>query len=280
MKTNKKIIYPKLKLPAFSAMIIFALIFFISPTFAKEINLKNTVELVNQSRNTNGLNELFINPTLIRIASNKADDMVTHHYFAHTSPQGIDPWYWFKKNKYNYEYAGENLAINYRTAEEQHQAWMNSTTHRKNILNPNYTEIGIATASGYIDNKPASITVQVFGKPQATLATSSTVLGSNNLIGPQILTTQFDYPQQIHYLKEATPFPDSHISKPNIQSNNYKIEIIKQKTRDFIWLTILILGIIITRELVLNSINNSFIQRHSTTNIILLLMLWSILLGL
>lgn len=285
MKTKKQI-------NSFQNLTIFiivslVLLFFTNITSAKEINLKNTTYLVNQSRNINGLNDLFISATLIKIATDKANDMITHHYFSHTSPQGINPWYWFKKNNYLYEYAGENLAINYNTAENQHQAWMNSPTHRKNILNPSYTEIGIATATGYIDHKPATITVQVFGKPQKT-KTSSTILSfKNNItnISPAILDTQFNYPQQTFYLKEVS-FPtnkttSSYNHKKDILPINSKSFLFaKNHIRDLLWLIILTLGIIIIRDLVLSTINSSVIQRHSTTNLVLLLMLWSILIGM
>ncbi len=271
-------------------IVFFALFFSTNTILAKEINLKNTIYLVNQSRNANGLNSLFINPTLIKVATDKANNMISHHYFAHTSPQGVDPWYWFKQNNYQYEYAGENLAINYNTAESQHQAWMNSPTHRRNILNPNYTEIGIATANGYIDHKPASITVQVFGKPQS-IKSSSTILSSeNNLtkISPTILGAQFNYPQQTSYLKEMSSSSFStnkttsaHNYKKNILPTNNKLFLFTKKhIRDLSWLVILFLGIIIIRELVLSTINNPTIQRHSITNLILLLTLWSILIGM
>ena len=89
--------------------------------------------------------------------------MIKNDYFAHTSPQGISPWYWYDKDNYDYKYAGENLAINFLKAEDQQKAWMDSPTHRKNIFNPNYQEIGVAVAAGEINNQTAIITVQEFG---------------------------------------------------------------------------------------------------------------------
>ncbi len=269
--------------------VVLSLLFIGNNALAKEINLINTVKLVNESRQANGLPKLFINPTLIKVASDKANDMITHHYFAHTSPQGISPWYWFRKNNYNYEYAGENLAINYRTAEEQHRAWMNSPTHRRNILNPNYTEIGIATAHGYIDGQPAFITVQVFGKPQQTnsligSANNNSVQGKYSAVNPADFS--FNY-GEIYYLKEANlPHSNKPLYEKNssstslIVSNSKIIKTIQHKQKEIIWLTILILAIIITRDLVLNSIATYPQQRHSVTNLILLLMLWSILISL
>ncbi len=285
MKNNKKTTY--FSVSSIVLMVVFGL-FLGGNAFAKEVNLVNVVNLVNESRQANGLNKLFISSKLIDVASDKANDMITHHYFAHTSPQGLDPWYWFKKNNYNYEYAGENLAINYKTAEEQHRAWMKSPTHRKNILNPNYTEIGIATARGYIEGEPAFITVQVFGTPQKNADLISFI--ENKKQPTERVSSAFSpnspyFTEQAHYLK---PFESSN-NQPNPSVNNFEkksfqdsafLKTIQSKQQEVLWLVILLLGIIITRDLVLSSINTSFIKHHSTTNIVLLLMLWSILISL
>ena len=89
--------------------------------------------------------------------------MIKNNYFAHTSPAGIAPWHWFDENKYDYKYAGENLALGFSSVESEHQAWMDSPTHKKNILNPNFKEIGIAVGKGTIDNNLVTIAVQEFG---------------------------------------------------------------------------------------------------------------------
>jgi hypothetical protein len=127
----------------------------------------NVVELVNQTREAEGLKALEPDETLFKIASDKASDMFKYNYFAHTSPQGITPWLWFEKNAYDYKYAGENLAINFSSAEEQQKAWMKSETHRQNILDPNFTEIGIAVKKGILDGHLTTLTVQTFGQKLA-----------------------------------------------------------------------------------------------------------------
>lgn len=142
---------------------LLALFLFIHFASASEITAENVVRLVNESRKKEGLSELRVSKTLTDIAKDKAHDMVSNHYFAHTSPQGITPWYWFGKNQYDYRYAGENLAINFKNSEDEQDAWMNSPTHRKNILNPKYKEIGVAIAVDNIDGKESLIAVQEFG---------------------------------------------------------------------------------------------------------------------
>jgi hypothetical protein len=91
--------------------------------------------------------------------------MIKENYFAHNSPSGKTPWFWMEKNNYDYRYAGENLAMDFHTALDQQLAWMKSPTHRKNILNQEFKEIGVAVKQGLIQGHLATITVQEFGTP-------------------------------------------------------------------------------------------------------------------
>ncbi|MEK9173835.1 MAG: CAP domain-containing protein [Patescibacteria group bacterium] len=124
------------------------------------------LRLANDSRKQAGLPELKQNDQLKQAAEAKAKDMFKNDYFAHTSPKGVTPWHWIKQTGYQYGFAGENLAINYESAESQHKAWMKSPTHRANILSDKYQEIGVAVVSGKIDGKEAQVTVQVFASPK------------------------------------------------------------------------------------------------------------------
>jgi len=106
------------------------------------------------------------NETLAVAAREKAEDMAQKGYFAHTSPEGVTPWYWFKKAGYRYRYAGENLAVYFSDTVDVHNAWMNSSGHRANIVNGRFTEIGIATARGVYEGRETVFVVELFGKPQ------------------------------------------------------------------------------------------------------------------
>jgi hypothetical protein len=128
----------------------------------------------NSQRTANDLPALRVSPLLQVAAQEKANDMAANNYFAHTSPTGKTPWYWFAKVGYNFSYAGENLAINYSDSQDVTTAWMNSPEHRANILNGNYTQIGMATAEGEFDGKPAIYVVELFGTPAATPITVAT----------------------------------------------------------------------------------------------------------
>ncbi len=132
---------------------------------ANDISIESVIRLINESRKKEGIEILKESPILDTIAKDKVKDMLVNDYFAHTSPSGKDPWYWFSQNGYNYAYAGENLAINFKSARAQHEALMKSESHRKNILNSNYSEIGVAVAQGKIDGKETVLVAQVFASP-------------------------------------------------------------------------------------------------------------------
>jgi len=132
-----------------------------------EILVNALVDETNQNRTVNNEPALRVSPVLQAAAQEKANDMATNNYFAHTSPAGLTPWYWFQKVGYNFAYAGENLAVNFVNSEDVTNAWMNSPDHRENILNGNFTEIGMATAEGTFEGRPATYVVELFGTPAA-----------------------------------------------------------------------------------------------------------------
>src|ERR1700690_2719282 len=123
------------------------------------------VELTNADRQANQLPPLAINASLQTVAQMKADDMAGKGYFAHVSPDGHSPWYWFQKVGYDYTFAGENLAVDFTDSIDVEKAWMNSTMHRGNILNSHFTEIGIATASGIYQGRVTTFVVEEFASP-------------------------------------------------------------------------------------------------------------------
>lgn len=125
------------------------------------------VDLANKDRGEENLGFLKVNPVLVAAAQAKADDMAEKEYFAHNSPEGLTSWHWFSEAGYSFSYAGENLAVNFSDSEDVEEAWMNSPTHRANIMNGKFTEIGIATAVGNYKGKETIFVVQMFGTPRA-----------------------------------------------------------------------------------------------------------------
>jgi len=131
--------------------------------FFADITKTELVNLLNQERVSQNLPALSVNSQLDQAALLKAQDMLQNGYFAHQSPQGISPWFWFKKIGYNYKYAGENLAIGFFESPDVYNAWLNSVSHRDNMLNKNYKEVGTAVLNGNFDGSNVTVVVQLFG---------------------------------------------------------------------------------------------------------------------
>ena len=141
--------------------------------FASEITSEKMIDLINQSRIEAGVFSLTVNSRLTFAAQAKAEDMFRLQYFDHNSPSGTTPWHWMKQSGYNYSFAGENLAIDFITAEGAHKALMESPSHQKNILNPNYSEIGIAVRSDIFKKTESIIIVEMFGSPPQVIENKS-----------------------------------------------------------------------------------------------------------
>ncbi|WP_079505387.1 SafA/ExsA family spore coat assembly protein [Mesobacillus jeotgali] len=106
------------------------------------------IELTNQERSKNGLKPFAEDWQLSRVARYKSVEMRDKNYFSHTSPVYGSPFSMMRSFGINYRNAGENIAAGQRTPNDVVQSWMNSPGHRKNILNPAYTHIGVGHASG------------------------------------------------------------------------------------------------------------------------------------
>lgn len=133
--------------------------------FAANIAPEKVIESTNQKRGEKGLAPLTINSKLNEAAQRKAGDMFAFDYWAHTSPSGRNPWAFFQEVGYKYIYAGENLARDFQDSGSVVEAWMNSPTHRDNLLNPNYKEIGLAVVNGTLNGVETTLVVQFFGTP-------------------------------------------------------------------------------------------------------------------
>jgi hypothetical protein len=123
------------------------------------------VDLTNDERVDLAAVPLQRNNLLDQAAQQKAQHMATNEYFAHFAPDGTTPWSFFKSSGYVYAHAGENLAIHFTDSTEVVEAWMQSPAHRKNIVDPKYTEIGVGTAKGTFDGYDTVYVVQLFGTP-------------------------------------------------------------------------------------------------------------------
>lgn len=143
--------------------------------YASSIGIQEVVNLTNQKRSEEGLSSLSLNQELSAAAYTKGRDMIDKDYWAHVAPDGTQPWKFFNDFGYKYRYAGENLARDFSNAQSAVDAWMNSPTHRDNILNSKYKEIGIGIVEGDLAGSDTTVIVQFFGatyadRPQQPLA--------------------------------------------------------------------------------------------------------------
>ncbi|WP_346235374.1 S-layer homology domain-containing protein [Lysinibacillus telephonicus] len=101
------------------------------------------IKLVNEERKKAGLSSLNQDASLNQLAIIKAQDMINRNYFEHNSPYYGQSWDMATLFDYDYTSFGENIARNFQSPKEVMDAWMASDKHRSNILNENYTNIGI-----------------------------------------------------------------------------------------------------------------------------------------
>lgn len=119
---------------------------------------QSMLSLVNQARSRAGSSPLHIDAALVKLARMKAQDMVNQDYFSHTSPIYGSPYDMLKAYGVDYSYAGENLA-GAATVQSAHDSLMDSPGHRDNILNQNFTRVGIGMVNS---EKYGRIYVQIF----------------------------------------------------------------------------------------------------------------------
>lgn len=124
----------------------------------------------NTERTKAGLSALELDEKLNRAAHMKAQDMFEHQYWAHVAPGGATPWDWLELAEYRYDYAGENLAKNFSTAEGVTTAWMGSAAHQANVLGKHYSEVGFAVVEGELEGKSTTLVVALYGNEIGTVA--------------------------------------------------------------------------------------------------------------
>jgi len=131
------------------------------------VDASTLYSLHNSNRTANGIGGLSVNSQLATSATNKAQAMLSSNCWDHYCPPGTSPWTFILGVGYEYIYAGENLGEGFTNSNTLMNAWMNSASHRANVLNGNFTEIGIGFAHGAFQGNPNNTIVVVhFGSKQ------------------------------------------------------------------------------------------------------------------
>lgn len=156
------------------------------------ITVQKIVQLTNEERAKVGAPPLSENSQLDGAALSKAQNMLLENYWAHFAPSGRTPWDFITSSGYKFTFAGENLAKNFTNSEDVVSAWMASPTHRDNILNPKYKEMGIAVEDGLLQGQHTTLVVEMFGTTSALAFETNRTSTSNPIVnvGGVVTSTQ------------------------------------------------------------------------------------------
>ncbi|MBU1033746.1 CAP domain-containing protein [Patescibacteria group bacterium] len=135
--------------------------------FSSNISTSDLLDKTNQERQRLGLSKLVLNEELNQAALAKAQDMFNDQYWAHVAPDGKQAWDFIKETDYSYKYAGENLARDFNTSDEVVEAWIASPSHYENLINKDFTQMGLAIVNGNLKGFNTTLVVQLFAVPSS-----------------------------------------------------------------------------------------------------------------
>lgn len=140
--------------------------------YSTSMSISDLLSATNTQRAQNGQAALKLNSELNQAAQAKANDMVARNYWSHVTPDGKQPWYFFDQAGYVYQKAGENLAYGFATSSDTITGWMNSPSHRENLLDSAFIDVGFGFANNpnYQNSGPETIVVAEYGEPQVKSA--------------------------------------------------------------------------------------------------------------
>jgi uncharacterized protein YkwD len=193
-KDYKHVYWPYLPMLGLSLVIFVASL--LPPTFttgqtlafAEGLSATSLLQATNEQREDNDQASLQLNQQLSQAAQAKANDMVTRNYWSHLTPEGEEPWIFIQDVGYEYVRAGENLAYGFESTDSTVKGWMNSQSHRDNLLDSDFTEagFGFANATDYQHGGETTVVVAMYGRPEtlplpAGLIESTTTPDSNGV---------------------------------------------------------------------------------------------------
>ena len=152
--------------------------------------------LINKERQANGLNPLSMNSALSSASRLHSQDMINRGFFNHINPDGLTPSDRAKNAGYNFIILAENICGN-PSIDAGHLSLMGSPSHRSNILNPSYKEVGI----GIVDGGPyGKMITQMFGtQPENNITTATQPEEDQGK--PDITIKKVDFSGQVEPLK-------------------------------------------------------------------------------
>jgi uncharacterized protein YkwD len=169
------------------------------------ISAQDLLTFTNQKRQEHGLQPLNMNNQLAQAAEQKASHMFAQDYWAHIAPDGTTPWYFIKNSGYEYLYAGENLARGFNSASDVVNAWMDSPSHRDNMLSKNYTEIGFAIQTGMLTGSETILVVEMLGAAYVNQQEQASAQGAQVSPTPSVVIARISLTPTPSVLPSASP---------------------------------------------------------------------------
>lgn len=232
--------------------------------FTSSITINEVVTATNSERTRAGLPTLVYSEKLADAARRKAANMFEEDYWAHNSPSGKTPWVWFKSAGYSYLYAGENLAKDFGSTDRMVAAWMASPTHRDNIVNAKYKEIGIAVVPGTLQGKDTMLVVQLFGTPAngtvAAADTSSSTVATKAVKpattpAPTIVPTVSIVDNPVAEVQSATPESvEAVVAEVQVQPklNEFTLKKIMSLATTLLFILVLVVDLVLAESKVIS----------------------------
>lgn len=147
--------------------------------FLSSITEENIIKLTNEERLSLSIPTLTKNELLTKAAYAKGKSIIESQTFQHNiGDKKFSTW--IKDVNYKYVYIGENLALDFTTSEGATKAWLNSPSHKKNLLNEKFKEIGVAVMEGDFQGKSTTLIVQIFGTPIVSANNETLTKGSES----------------------------------------------------------------------------------------------------
>lgn len=228
--------------------------------YASNITVANLLTYTNQQRFAAGQTALVLNEQLSKAAAAKAADMFASQYWAHTSPAGRDPWSFVNEAGYSYLFAGENLARDFGDSKGVVDAWMNSPSHKENLLNSRYQDIGFAVVNGKYNGYETTLVVQMFGAKSARI--------------PSVEEEQVSPAAPKVIEKQSEPQSSSAGIILNTQSGSKpKIDAFNLTKTVSLGLTALLLGVLIIDSVLVYRRRTVRISGHNFAHLVLLIAL-------
>ncbi len=240
--------------------------------YASNISPDEIIALTNAKRQENGLLLLQANPVLSEAARQKAATMFTFGCWSHDC-NGKSPWYFFKNVSYDYLYAGENLAKDFGDANGVITAWMNSSSHKENIISLKYKEIGIAVVNGVLNGEETTIVVQLFGTPArgggaVASAKQNTAIQEVKAIEPEKTVKQESTVLETE--KEPAEIMIAQTEKPKVQLSSFQLtKMIYLLLVGLLMMVFMIDALLISRNQIVRISGKSFIHLSFFTIILI-----------